>query len=294
MSLIPTYALYGEPGTRQDAEFVHCESIQERSRLHDYRIDAHRHDQLFQMLLLVEGGGEVAFDAVTATLIQPCLVITPATVVHRYSFLSMVDGFVVTLYQSEFDRIVRACSGAAHCFRRPQVVRLDEDAGAAATITASVRLLNAEFGGHAPDRPGMMEACLMQAWIAAYRVQARSAGQAQPALARGMAYANRFRDMVDRDFQRRRPVEGYAAALGMTPVHLRRLCHAHFGTTPKGVLNARAILEAKRLLVFSALGIQEVAFAAGFDDHAYFSRFFRRETGLTPTEFRARQRRTGP
>ena len=80
----------------------------------------------------------------------------------------------------------------------------------------------------------------------------------------------------------------------MTPVHLRRLRHAHLGTSPMGVLNARAMLEARRLLVFSALDISEIAVATGFNDHAYFSRFFRRASGLSPTAFRARQRRMGP
>ncbi|MDQ2804989.1 MAG: helix-turn-helix transcriptional regulator [Pseudomonadota bacterium] len=80
----------------------------------------------------------------------------------------------------------------------------------------------------------------------------------------------------------------------MTPVHLRRLCRDHLGTTPLGAVNARIVLEAKRLLVFSSLEVKEVAAAVGFADHAYFSRFFQRETGLAPTAFRATRRMTGP
>jgi len=292
MNYVPTYALYGEPGAREDGEFVHCETIQDRSRLHGFRIDVHRHDQLFQALLLLGGSGEAVLDGVRAALAPPSLVLIPATVVHGYSFSNMVDGFVITLYQAEFERMLRACPGVSQGLDRPQVVRLDP--GDTAGVAGSIRSVAREFAGRAPGRQAMMEAYLLAAWIGAYRVQAASAEARPAALARGVRHAQRFRDMVDQDFQRRRPIEAYASDLGITPVHLRRLCHAHFGTSPMGVLNARAILEAKRLLVFSAMGVQEIAAATGFDDHAYFSRFFRRVAGLTPTEFRARQRRTAP
>lgn len=292
MSYVPTYALYGEPGTRDDTGLVHCETIQDRSRLHEFRINAHRHDQLYQMLLLRGGDGEVVLDGVTSALAPTSLVLIPAAVVHGYAFSNMVDGFVVTLYQAEFQRIMRACPAAAQGLGRPQVIRLDgsDAAGVVSCIGAMAR----EFGGHAAGRQAMMEAYLLAAWIGAYRVQAASAKPGQAALARGAMHAQRFRDMVDRDVQRRRSIEDYASELGMTPVHLRRLCHAHLGTSPTGVLNARAMLEAKRLLVFSALDINEIAAATGFGDHAYFSRFFRRASGLSPTAFRARQRRMGP
>lgn len=291
MRYVPTYALYGEPGARDGAELVHCETIEDRSRLHDFRIAAHRHDQLFQLLLLLGGSGEVVLDGIRSALAPVSLVLIPATVVHGYSFSNMVDGFVVTLYQAEFERILRAFPAAARCLGRPQIVPVDAGASGIVDCIRSVAL---EYAGHAPGRHTMLEAHLMAAWIGAYRVQTASAELGQSAVTRGAAHAQRFRDMVDRNFQLRRPVEDYASELGMTPVHLRRLCHAHFGTSPKGLLNARAILEAKRLLVFSALNVQEIAAATGFDDHAYFSRFFRHMAGLSPTAFRARQRRTGP
>ena len=46
------------------------------------------------------------------------------------------------------------------------------------------------------------------------------------------------------------------------------------------------VLEAKRLLYYSDLTVKEVAFALGYDDHAYFSRLFSKVTGMSPGSFR--------
>ena len=50
---IPTFALYGETDSRHD--WLHWETIRSRSRLHNYRIAAHRHEQFFQVLYLTRG-----------------------------------------------------------------------------------------------------------------------------------------------------------------------------------------------------------------------------------------------
>ena len=55
-------------------------------------------------------------------------------------------------------------------------------------------------------------------------------------------------------------------------------------------IDARAVHEAKRELAYSTLSVKQIAAALGFRDEAYFGRFFRKQTGLRPTEFRERAR----
>ena len=81
----------------------------------------------------------------------------------------------------------------------------------------------------------------------------------------------------------------YAQRLGLTVTHLNRLCREHLSDTALGIVNARILLEAKRCLIFTSLSVKETAAAVGFDDAAYFTRFFRRESGLSPLAFRERQ-----
>jgi AraC-like DNA-binding protein len=59
----------------------------------------------------------------------------------------------------------------------------------------------------------------------------------------------------------------------------------------KGVAEAideRLVLEAKRLILFSSMNIKEIAFELGYEEHSYFSKVFKRVTGLIPSSFRDR------
>ncbi|GGS62374.1 transcriptional regulator [Streptomyces daghestanicus] len=104
----------------------------------------------------------------------------------------------------------------------------------------------------------------------------------------------RFRAAVERDFTRTHRVADYAAGLGYSTRTLTRATLAATGTTAKAYLDARIVLEAKRLLVHTDLGAADVARHLGFTDPADFGAFFRRHDGRTPLRFRAAARGTAP
>ena len=99
-------------------------------------------------------------------------------------------------------------------------------------------------------------------------------------------FVERFRSLVERDFARRHRVADYARELGVTPGHLNVLCRTqmHFGAS--SLIRSRILLEARRLLLYGNLSAAQIADRLGFDDPAYFTRFFRREAGMVPMRFR--------
>jgi AraC family transcriptional activator of pobA len=117
-------------------------------------------------------------------------------------------------------------------------------------------------------------------------------GQGGGAGTRRAGQIERFRALVDAHFRERWAVERYAGELALTAGQLSRLCRETLGMSSLEVVNARVLHEAERELVYSTLGVKQIAGLLGFDDEAYFGRFFRKHSGKTPTEFRqaARQR----
>ena len=75
--------------------------------------------------------------------------------------------------------------------------------------------------------------------------------------------------------------------LGVTPDHLSRGCRAVTGLSALDLLHERLLLESRRLLAYTQAPVADVAHELGFDDPAYFSRFFARRAGLSPQAFRA-------
>ena len=61
------------------------------------------------------------------------------------------------------------------------------------------------------------------------------------------------------------------------------------GTSALDVIHGRLLLEAKRQLIYTTAPVTSLAFELGFQDPAYFSRFFRKNTGIAPGKFRLEQ-----
>ncbi|WP_217163414.1 AraC family transcriptional regulator [Streptomyces sp. AC512_CC834] len=99
-----------------------------------------------------------------------------------------------------------------------------------------------------------------------------------------------FRYELERSFAVTRSVQRYADRLGYSPRTLTRACQAATGRTAKELIDARAALEAQRLLVHTDLPVATIGRMLGFSEPANFGKFFTRETGDTPGGFRSRWR----
>ena len=97
----------------------------------------------------------------------------------------------------------------------------------------------------------------------------------------------RYLALVEQHYREHRPLSFYAEALGVTPDHLSRTCRQATKQSALQVLHERLLLEARRLLAYSPMPVTEVAQQLGYDDAAYFSKFFSRSVGNTPSEYRA-------
>src|SRR6185436_18806019 len=94
---LPLFHLYGDPPDDQAFDFIHIETIASRSSIHDWTIRAHRHRNLFQILLIGSGGGEMTFEAASIAFEAPCAILVPATIAHGFRFQpGLTDGWVMT------------------------------------------------------------------------------------------------------------------------------------------------------------------------------------------------------
>lgn len=96
-----------------------------------------------------------------------------------------------------------------------------------------------------------------------------------------------FQHLLTQHHQRERSVAFYADLLGCTPEALSRRVKAIIGKTATQLVQDQVILTAKRQLHLTRRSIKEIATEMNFDDEYYFSRYFKRHTGLSPKHFRA-------
>lgn len=98
-----------------------------------------------------------------------------------------------------------------------------------------------------------------------------------------------FNVLVDMHFRSKRKVKDYADLLHKSPKTLSNLFAIYNQKSPQQIIQERVVLEAKRQILFTDKQNQEIAYDLGFEDPAYFSRYFKKVAGFSPTEFRETQ-----
>lgn len=278
MPRIPVWSLFGESADL--AEVVHVETIEARSRLHDWTLEAHRHARLHQILHLDAGAGQVSLEGVLHPLEPGCFVNLPMGVVHGFTFRPDTGGLVVTFAAELLDQSLRPAEGLREVLARPAVLAQAPGLGAA------LAALQAAHASRAPARA--MELRALSALALARIARALAGAGASPAQPGASDLLARFEALLDRHLTDHWGVADYAAALAVSAPHLSRLTRAATGRPASGLIEDRLIREARRHLVFTDLPVSRIAYALGFEDPAYFTRVFTRATGTSPRAFRQR------
>lgn len=99
--------------------------------------------------------------------------------------------------------------------------------------------------------------------------------------------AARFKQLVAENCKEMKQVKEYAALLNITPLYLNEIVKEVTGFSASYRINQEILLEAKRMLFYTRLDVKQIAYELGYEDHAYFSRFFKKHTGITPVAFRS-------
>lgn len=95
-----------------------------------------------------------------------------------------------------------------------------------------------------------------------------------------------FRKLVDQHYMQLKLPKEYAALLYVTPNYLNAFCRHMLGKSAGEIIRDRVLLEAKRLLTNADMSIASIAWQLNFADNSYFTKFFKKYTGITPEEFR--------
>ncbi|MER6528659.1 AraC family transcriptional regulator [Streptomyces sp. NPDC001508] len=205
--------------------------------------------------------------------------------VHRFSRASEYRGTVLAMQPGFLPRATVEATGLYRYdlppLLRPDPARLD-------ALRAALDQLRREYED-TETLPFSLHTAVLRHSLTAFllRLAHLAASSAEAARQQDDTTFTLFRDAVEQGFSTNHSVSAYADALGYSRRTLVRAVRAATGETPKGFIDKRVVLEAKRLLAHTDLPIGRVGAAVGFPDAANFSKFFQLRTGRTPAAFRA-------
>lgn len=281
-SSVPVFQLYGEQKGWPTPDFIHCESIAERSRLHHWEIKPHRHSGLTQLLYLRAGQGITELDGVSYELRPPVILLVPEMCIHGFEFSRDVEGQVITLASPLVRKWVAKQETLQPFLATPALYPVGDNDQLEPLISA----ITEEYRRPAPGREYVVESLVgtLLIWLSRRRTQARAAGE--HLTDRSNEHLTRFTQVVERGYREHRPLDFYADHLGVTAAHLNTLCRRLSGRSALQIIHERLLLEAKRNLVYTTMNISQISDSLGFSEPAYFTRFFKRHTGVSPKTFR--------
>lgn len=280
---VPRFALYGEQTL---AELVHVELIETRSSRHDWHIDRHTHPGLFQVLFLLRGRVRASIEEALWERKGPVAITVHPSVVHGFEFAAGAQGYVLTENQNVLFSTPESQGDLfAPLFVNPLALPLPR--APRSRIEALLDNMLDEAAWPQQGNALMLEwlargVLLLLARLHAERNAADTSGQGDFRLFAA------FRAAVEQHYKSDAAVAFYAGLLRVTPVRLNRLCLRMAGKSAFEVIQDRLMLEACRKLTYAPSNVASIAYELGFQDPAYFSRTFKRHTGLTPRAFRAR------
>ncbi|WP_405982816.1 AraC family transcriptional regulator [Streptomyces sp. NBC_00158] len=247
----------------------------------------HRHT-FYEIVYVTGGSGAHVLDLVRRPVEPPQLcVITPGQV-HHWAEADGLTGHVV-LFNEDF-LLPHADDASA---LRMLAGRPGHPAGdQAAAIAALLADMGREYRGLRSGYQNVLRACLHILIARASRTLGRdgaasdAADASAPARDRAGELASAFGRLLCEPGGAQRPVGWYARELGVSAGHFQTLVRRATGRSPGSLIRQQQTLEAKRLLSGTDMTVRQIAHLGGFSDPAYFCRFFRRETGMSPGEFR--------
>lgn len=245
---------------------------------------------LYKFLWITEGSLTLLVDHIPVVLRKNDIIaLTP----HHYVEIKQVDGdYLTLLFNSNFYCIFGhdnevSCNGILfNGSSNFMILHLsDEEAG---NIENIVSVFKSECTINDSLQEEMLRIILKRFIITCTRI-GRYRFQVTHEKEKSFDLVRQFYVLVDKHFKEKKKVSDYAALLNRSPKTITNLFASYDIPTPLQIIHDRIISEARRLLIYTDKSAKEIAALLGFDDQATFSRFFKKNTGKSITEFRSNE-----
>jgi AraC family transcriptional regulator, transcriptional activator of pobA len=282
------FGLYGEEEVLLP-DFLHCESMEFRSRKHNWVIKPHLHANLFQLFLIEGGRVMYDFEDEQHLVAGPVIVIIPENILHGLQVSKNIKGMVLTLSTSFLETVFRVAPFAMMELSQPRILKDIKKNKSYAAIKTLLYELHDEIREELPEKGLILQSQLSLLLSKLFRFSIDISDGSVETGSPYSRYFNLFLRSIKKSYTPMKSIAHYARELNITTVHLNRICQAAVGKSALQVVDEFLFLEAEKYLKHTDYSISEVAYRLNFEDPAYFSRFFSKYAGISPKIFRERK-----
>ena len=249
---------------------------------------AHKHS-FYHLVFFTKGGGMQTIDFENFPVKPNQIYFMIPGQVHSWDFEGEVDGYIINFSTTFFQSFLLK---ANYLEDMPFFAGITKDAvidipeGLREKVINLFEELIAENETINPLGVDLVKAIMLQLFIQVARLKIEVPDAVSPSY--NYTLLRSFQKLIEKNYMQLRLPKQYAELLYITPNHLNALCNDVLGISAGEVIRNRIVLEAKRLLINHEMTVLEIANHLNFADNSYFTKFFKKQEGITPEEFRKR------
>jgi AraC family transcriptional activator of pobA len=256
------------------------------NRHHKDLHSAHKHS-FYHLVLFTKGGGMQTIDFQNFAVKPFQIYFMIPGQVHSWDFEGEVDGYIINFSAAFFQSFLLK---ATYLEDLPFFSGNVHDAVIDIPVLLQTKIIDLfeelikENEQVKPMGIDLVKAIMLQLFIHIARLNESVDTNIAPSY--NYTLLRNFQKLIEKNYIQLKLPKEYAELLYITPNHLNALCNDVLDMPAGEVIRNRVILEAKRMLINRDMTVQEIANYLNFADNSYFTKFFKKQEGLTPDEFR--------
>jgi AraC family transcriptional activator of pobA len=283
----PLYCLESFSKKAEQSSF-YIQSLKEHVNEHDFISKPHKHD-FYLILYITRGTGQHTIDFTTYEISPGIAFLMTPGQMHSWNLHEDIEGFIMffsrNFYQMHLsgDNLVEF--PFYHSLNASPVVLTGEDA----MIGSVINEMHKEY--QTSDEPDLR---MLRAYLDLLLLKLAKVYQSKndTPLNATTFKLRKLEQLIEKNFIRLKQPGDYADLMNLSPSYLNDICKQNSSKTLSELIQQRVLLEAKRLFAYTDQNVNEVASRLNFGSASYFTKFFRKHTGLTPEDFKESVNRT--
>jgi AraC-like DNA-binding protein len=277
----PLYCLDSFSAKARDNAF-YIEKLKTHLKNHVFVSKPHKHD-FYLLLYITQGSGDHIIDFKNYSISPGTFFLMTPGQVHSWNLDEHTDGFII-FFLKDFYRMHLSENSLIefpffHALNANPCIRLGKDH----TVDVIIHDMYDEFKKTSPLDQRLLRSYLD---LLLLKLARKYPGSPDGAISPSAFKLRKLEQLIEKHYLKLKRPGDYADLMNLSPSYLNQVCRQNVGKTLSDLIHERVILEAKRLFAYTDMTVNQVSHRLNFAEPSYFIRFFKKETGLTPDQFK--------
>lgn len=249
------------------------------------KIKSHAHNNQFQIFVIITGDTDLIYNQGKVRLTGPAFITIPKNTEHGFEHLSELKGWIISLSDSVVEHMIKREAEVIEAIEAFQTTTVVKGEYSEEVFDVMLKCIK-EYQETNPGRLLMLEYLVGQLIVHLSRIPKLLQKELLNTDNSSIVYYRRFTQLIRTSTSYKKSIDEYASNLKITSGHLSRICSTIAFKSPREIIMDYYLSQAQLLFSDGEKSIAQVCYSLGFEDPSYFSRIFKRKTGMTPNEFR--------